>query len=569
VQRQLKISLHSLIDFVDTDRANNLIDRDGEHLLAYIEKLHPDIRVILDCGASILDMNNREVAEAWLKLRDDDVKAVVYFEKGDELAIMDRTSQIESFQTSPYAKMLETCIVYLDESHTRGTDIPGLPRHYRAALTLGSQLTKDRLTQAAMRLRKLGNGQSVCFIVPEEIRTKIYERNGKPMDTPIETYDVLTWAIGETWSDLKRSLPLWAVQGRRFESQKGLLNGPGTTKDQAKGFLEDEAASLETRYKPRESDNDGSKHLQDWDMSNENIIKIVSRCRDFEAMGFGSAALSEEQERELAPEIEQERQVERPARLKAHPHSFHPDLKRLINTGELDIDSKAWGPAFEALCTTSAGRLTDLTKFPGDLLVTVDFMHAVQVPQGSSRASFISDSYQRPVQFVLSVFSHGAVSNLIIVSPYEANLLLPLLRQSKTVSMHIFAARSNVSYASIDDLMLYNVGRPFSPGSVSRSLTMQLNLFAGSLYLRSLSEYAEICDHLGLLKGVAKDGQDVDADGFIGRRAGIWGLKRSPIPFLRALLMKIRREGEGVQKTHMGKIVSGIRLEESDFVKDE
>ena len=29
--------------------------------------------------------------------------------------------------------------------------------------------------------------------------------------------------------------------------------------------------------------------------------------------------------------------------------------------------------------------------------------------------------------------------------------------------------------------------------------------------------------------------------------------------------MKIRREGEGVEKTHMGKVLSGVRLEESDF----
>lgn len=138
--------------------------------------------------------------------------------------------------------MLDSSVAYLDESHTRGTDIPGLLRRYRAALKLGTRLTKGRLTQAAMRLRKLGKGQSVCFVIPGEIQTKIYERNGKPIGTPIETYEVLAWAIGETWADLKRSLALWAVQGRRFESQKGLLNGLSTTKEQAKVFLEDEAA---------------------------------------------------------------------------------------------------------------------------------------------------------------------------------------------------------------------------------------------------------------------------------------------------------------------------------------
>ncbi|KAG9186948.1 hypothetical protein G6011_10056 [Alternaria panax] len=573
LQTNAQVLSYLLMD--ETSVANlpvRTVGSDGEHLLAFIEQLDSDIRVILDCGASILEQNNRQVAATWLKLRPNDIEAALYFED-EELSVLDRTGKIESFQTSPYAKMLDSCVVYLDESHTRGTDIAGLPRHYRAAVTLGSQLTKDRLTQAAMRLRKLGNGQSVCFVIPEEVRTKIYERTGKPTGSPIEVYDVLTWAIGETWSDLKRSLPLWAVQGNRFESHKHLLlNGANTTKDQAEAFLEDEAASLETRYKPRTPDDDGSAHLSNWDMTNKNIINIVSRCRDFEAMGFSSAALSEEQERELAPEIEEQRQVERPPRLKAHCHTVHADLKHLVNTGQVVTGSPAWGPAFQKLRTTSAGKLTNLRSFPDELLVTRDFMRTVQIPPGSTLASFISDSYQRPVQFVLTVpdsGNTGSMKHAMIISPHEANHLLPLILQSKKVTLHLFAPRSNASYAPIDQLMLYNVGRTFSSGSVSRSLTIQLNLFAGSLYLRSVVEYAELCDHLGLLKGKAEDGQEVYADGFIDPPTGIWRLKQSPVPFLRALLMKIRREGEGVEKTHMGKVLSGARLEESDFVDQE
>ncbi|KAL6168631.1 hypothetical protein ACJQWK_05012 [Exserohilum turcicum] len=541
---------------------------DGEHLLAFIEKLNFDVRVVLDCGASILEQNNRQVAETWLKMRASDIQAVVYFEN-EELSVLDRNSRVESFQTSPYAKMLDACVVYLDEAHTRGTDLK-LPRHYRAALTLGSQLSKDRLTQAAMRLRKLGHGQAITFVVPEEIRTKIYERTGKPSGAQLDAHDVLSWAIGETWSDLKKSLPLWAVQGERFERHKHLLNGPQTTKDDAEAFLEKEAVDLETRYKPRTQD-DHYTQLRDWDMSNSNITKIVSRCRDFEAMNFGSATLSEEQERELAPEIEEERQVERPPRLNAHSHSVHPDLKKLVTSGTM-VDSKAWIPAFQALDTTSAGKLIDLQHFPQDLLVTVDFMYTVKVPPGSTRASFISDSYQRPVQFVLSVLDphHKAtVSKLIIISPHEANKLLPSIVRSKKVTLHLFAARTNVSFASLDELTLYNVGRPFSPDSISRSLAMQLNLFSGSLYLRSLAEYNELCDFLGLLQGKVEDGQQVYADGFIDPPTGKWGLQTSPVPFLRVLLMKIRREGEGVEKTHMGKVLSGVALEASDFGEPE
>lgn len=545
---------------------------DGERLLTFVEALEPKIRVFLDCGAAILELNNREVAKAWLRMHkiDGDVEAVVYFED-ERLSVMDHTGRIEPFQTSPYAKQLDQCIVYLDESHTRGTDLK-LPRDYRAVVTLGAQLTKDRLTQACMRLRKLGHGQSVTFIIPPEIGTKIRELTATAVDDPITVKDVICWSILETWQDLKRSMPLWAVQGQRFESHKDLLNGGNTSKGQAEAFLEDEAQGLETRYKPRPKDDKMFAQLAGWDLSNKNITQIVSRCRDFEAIAFGSAALSEEQERELSPEIEEERQVERPPKMEAETHILHPELVYLVDHGRLKRNSTIFEPAFKALRHTSPAKLFNLEQtpsFPTDLLVTEDFMRAVKIPPGYSYANCMLDPYQRPVQFVITTSSlscREAVVNAIVISPFEANELQPIIRRTNKVTLHLFAPRSNGGFESLDQLMLYNIGRAFTPLSLSRSLTMQLNLFAGSLYLRSLTEYHEMCDFLGLLRtSMVKRGQQVHADGFIEPPAGEWGLKQSPVPFMRALLMKVRREGKGIEKTHLGKLLSGMRLEEADF----
>ena len=46
------------------------------------------------------------------------------------------------------------------------------------------------------------------------------------------------------------TLPLWAVQGERFDSHKHLTNGTCTSKTDAGCFLENEAASLDPRYRP-------------------------------------------------------------------------------------------------------------------------------------------------------------------------------------------------------------------------------------------------------------------------------------------------------------------------------
>ncbi|KAF9695776.1 hypothetical protein EKO04_006190 [Ascochyta lentis] len=537
---------------------------DAEHLLAVIDSIQPEVRVILDVGALILEMNNTEVSRCWLSKRKDDRTEAVVFFKDEELSVLDVSGRIESFQTSPFAKQLDRCLVYLDEAHTRGTDLK-LPRDYRAAVTLGANLTKDRLVQACMRLRKLGKGQSVVFMVPEEIRTKICERMQKQPSTPITVIDVLCWSIGETWLDLSRSMPLWAVQGRRYEEHKHLLNGAETTLSQAQAFLEEEAQSIEDRYKPVTNT---ANQFAGWDLNNPCIMQLKSRCLEFGAVGISSATLQEEQERELSPEIEEERQIERPPKMAAEKHQLHPDLTHLARTGELPDSSSACEPAFQALRSTSAAKHCDLAQLPKQLLVSKDFMRTVEIPSGSTKADFVSDSYQRPVQWILSVANQtypDAIERLIVLSPYEANQLQSEIIEHKKVTLHLFAPRFNASFAPLDKLKLFNVGRHFDEGSVPLSLTVQLNLFAGSLYLRSRAEYEAVCDFLGLLRGTLGPDQHVFADGFIDPPSGMWGLKSSPVQFLRALLMKIRKEGEGVEKTHMGKLLGGLRLEEGDF----
>lgn len=121
---------------------------DAEHLLQTVTSFkNTSVQAILDVGAQVLDLENKEFARLWLeKYADNYVLAVVYFEK-EEKSVMDRAGCIEPLDTSPYANQLNRCVVYLDEAHTRGTDLK-LPRTCRAAVTLGPGVTKDGLVQA-------------------------------------------------------------------------------------------------------------------------------------------------------------------------------------------------------------------------------------------------------------------------------------------------------------------------------------------------------------------------------------------------------------------------------------
>ncbi len=60
--------------------------------------------------------------------------------------VLYRDGRQESLAASPFVDDLKNCLVYLDESHTRGTDLK-LPATSRAALTLGPGQTKDHTVQ--------------------------------------------------------------------------------------------------------------------------------------------------------------------------------------------------------------------------------------------------------------------------------------------------------------------------------------------------------------------------------------------------------------------------------------
>ena len=126
---------------------------ESEVILETINTLDPPPQVVLDVGAQILDSSNHQFAETWLRSKSDHeaVRAVIFFDDNDELSVLDRDNGVELLQTSPFSKQTGVCLVFLDEAHTRGTDLK-LPTHYRAAVTLGANLTKDKLIQG-MQIR--------------------------------------------------------------------------------------------------------------------------------------------------------------------------------------------------------------------------------------------------------------------------------------------------------------------------------------------------------------------------------------------------------------------------------
>ncbi|KAB2568646.1 hypothetical protein DBV05_g12675 [Lasiodiplodia theobromae] len=125
------------------DAFDKKLDTDG--LLKLVCALKPSVQVLIDVGAQVLESTNHDVARQWLRLSSE-AKAAVYFDASDELLVIDREGFVERLFASPYHRNLDSCLIYLDEVHTRGVDL-SMPTHARAAVTLGPRTTKDRLVQ--------------------------------------------------------------------------------------------------------------------------------------------------------------------------------------------------------------------------------------------------------------------------------------------------------------------------------------------------------------------------------------------------------------------------------------
>ncbi|KAF5344601.1 hypothetical protein D9758_013899 [Tetrapyrgos nigripes] len=551
---------------------------DNENLLAedflkLIVSQPLQIRVLLDVGAQILDLVNKQVAKKWLLLHDDaSVSAAVFFDEGDRLMVIDRQDNVEPLMSSQFKGQLGKCLVYLDDAHTRGTDLK-LPREYRAAVTLGLKVTKDRLAQGCMRMRKLGHGQSVTFFAPFDIDQKIRHNAGLDAQTPVSSCDVLKWACEETIAEIQHYGPHWLKQGIDYIERKkawDTFNSSLNSSDLSP-WLQREAQTLEEMYGIGDKENT----FQHVDFRTEEYRELDERCQKLGwslAQSVSQTSVDEEQEREVANEIEVERQVQRPPRKHPETHHIDPEVERFLQNGIIpaSAQSKSFIPLFRYLPVPS---IPNRRVWSPGLLCTVDFARTIK---GLEPAI---DDYMRPVTWIVSG-GHLADSTpaLVVISPYEANKLRSnIARNTAGLHLHLYAPRVTQSQRSFEDLD-FHVIPPLPPSwkPPGRRMIIQLNLFAGQLYLRDWKTYEELCAFLGLYlpSQDASERAVYQSDGFVksehrnGDMQLLCPFQSSPLPALIELFGS-RRKGSGYSLTHIGKIVRGRILVQEDFLNDE
>ncbi|CAI7605762.1 unnamed protein product [Penicillium glandicola] len=530
------------------------------------------VRVLIDVGAQILEAGNESVAQRWLAMTPEgDVEAAIFFNHSDEIMVVDREGHVETLLSSSFRQRMGACLVFLDQHHSRGVDLK-LPPATRAAVTLGPRLTKDRLVQACNRLRGLEKCQSLLFLVPPEVNHNMRFILGISSNRAFTSEDVLKWSIVQTCQTLDNLRPLWANQGLQYLKKISLwdllVEEGATSTEIATSMQEPEARTLSQLYAPWEKDKlitSGDK-TPEWHLKNGQAQELLNVLQSTAGHVMTSAYLHEEQEREIACEVEREQQVSRPPSYRPNKHNLHDDIRYFAKTGMFPGNqmSKAVTLAFQGLANTSAGKEYHPNVLGPGLHSTLDFNKTVKISWND-----LMDDFCKQVNWILSSI-HSDI--LIILSQYEADGLVDTVRKSKNARLNIYAPRLTKPMRSFRHLDFFGIGADI-PTRPNDMMTRCLELFAGSLYFSSFKDYNDFRSFLGLLTdeiGEIPDG-GMTNEGFVKLFTRLqlqWPLEcsflESPLPFL-GTLIHIRTKGNGYQQSHVGTIIKAMPLSAERF----
>jgi hypothetical protein len=360
---------------------------------------HLRIRVLIDSGAAILEMTNLTLVRLWLDI-DTEASAAVFFDDTNRATVLSRTGSRVPLLASPFAEDLSNCLVYLDESHTRGTDLK-FPAQAHGAVTLSLGQTKDHTVQAVMRLRQLATTQSVTFFAPPEVHQSILDFRKRGEGAHLDSHDVICWLLEQTSQGLENLQPLYHAQGVNYcrRTHASVVHAELSNEKARLSYIEDlqdtEQQSLKAIYEPRTAKPQRRVRAADFDgKTAQHIRELERRRKAFHDTGnaIHASALQEvEQEREVAVEAETIRERQNPACY--HPHIFEGlanDIREFVMSGTWRSASPVCEDAFMLMQRSATGQKhpAELPASP-QLLVSAEYRKTVRVPSGKVNDDFL------------------------------------------------------------------------------------------------------------------------------------------------------------------------------------
>ena len=361
-------------------------------------------------------------------------------------------------------------------------------------------MQKDKFMQACMRMRSLGNGQSITFAASREVNM-ILESDfdlrlpSRSNNTLGSIAAILEWTISNSVKKICELIPYSVNQARSTFRKADAYNrfyfqnkGTFSLERFAHACIEDEVLSLDAMYGHQRGEDtlpnivgrqldavssllwttDGQQNAQVL----EARIRIAKLARTMKhqmerlapSVVVGCNMLDEEQERELEHELEEEIQIERPPPAVALKSDFSEELFHVLRHG-LSNPNK-----FKSLCEKYLDPLKNIfrgTTFSDSQIApvescgvytTTDFINTVKGENGK-------DFYIKNIRWFLkwdverllpSLSSSTCTSNkvdpypiVVVISNYEAEQISSLLasgiqQQRQFPNLYAFAPITRV-----------------------------------------------------------------------------------------------------------------------------
>jgi len=412
-------------------------------------------RALVDSGALMAGVSNLDAAKYALELLpagQGGMQGVVYFDER-QWRVLDRLGRRFALHSSPVRE--QDAFVFFDESRCRGADLK-LPQDAVAVVTLGPRMCKDKLMQAAGRMRLLGKHQRLILCGAEDVSHSIVrdavqaaemaEGDAAAMfrevkEEPLTPIRVLNWVIRNTVEATAFGLPEWASQGAFFCVSKvnpslatqdehlelEALYGPASTTKKMGSVISD---SVSTQIHRLGRQSSGREELRQHPVLNELVGGVTARCAEYGAdFELTAATLDEECERELEKEVEEEQQREvqvaavKPRNETDWEYSAVSSASSLLELRERGAPTLELGKALGSVLSATSASCVCAIRWCDSVHCTPNFLQSIQ---STSRSM---DSYLRPVDTVLVWHDPAGAqrSSYLLISDREAEFIIPLL----------------------------------------------------------------------------------------------------------------------------------------------
>lgn len=270
-----------------------------------------------------------------------------------------------------------------------------------------------------MRLRQLATTQSVNFMAPPEVDRNLRDVCGLPPNAAPESSDVVKWLLEQTCRTNESLQNLHLAQGNEFCRRKDAQLTHTRCTDNAEErkrylrvIMQEERQDLEQLYGPVTDRAVEGSPDQVSDPVLKNYMTTLAQKREISGQHFKghpihSSALEEvEQEREVAYEVQEIRQPEKPIFYEAliFP-GLHPNIEKFVRTGTLQ-GKDGYMHVFDSLQKTVIGEKYQIRGTGSRLYCSVEFSRSVNLVIGAKTGD----------DFLVSLFYAAFLSMHIRVS---------------------------------------------------------------------------------------------------------------------------------------------------------